>query len=414
MNNKLIKAKDILKKYNQDHLLYFYDDLSVHEKELLLDDIINLNFEKILTLYQNSMKPNSTNYTISPLKHYVKEHLSDKLARKYSKIGEKEIQKGSFAVVTMAGGQGTRLGYKGPKGTYEIKFIFGRKSLFEILCDELKKANKLYNVIIPWYIMVSEENKKQTIEFFEEKNYFSYPKENVKFFVQDTIPLVDENGKIILQEYYKIKKVSNGNGNVFKSMCKANIIDEMKSKKIKWIHFAGIDNILIKNVDPLFLGMMIDQKMQIASKSIFKENPLDNIAVYCKKDLKPAILDYDEIDLELSESKDKNGEFLYREANMLSHLMTLKAVELVSTKSLPYHRAHKKNPIINEEGTKIVPTKPNSFKFENFIFDSFSYFDDMLLLRVKSEDEFAPIKAFTGEYTPESAKEKYEKYWNLH
>ncbi len=407
--NYLKQAKNVLKKYNQEHLLDFYDEINEQEKENLLKEILNLKFDEILDLYEHSKINNNSKYKLSPLQHIEKDKISDKEKEKYIKIGEDKIRQEEFAVVTMAGGQGTRLGYKGPKGTYELKLKTGKKSLFEIMCDDIKEANELYNIIIPWYIMVSKENRKQTIEYFEEKNYFNYPKEYIKFFVQDTIPLIDINGKIILKEYYKIKEVSNGNGNVFKAMKKANIIEDMKTKGIKWVSFAGIDNVLLKNVDPLFLGMVIDSKMQIGSKSIFKEEPLEKVAVYCKKDGKPSILDYDEITMEISEQKNEKGEFLYREANMLSHIMNIQAIEKVVNKDLPYHRAFKKNPIINEEGMKIVPTEPNTFKFENFIFDAFIFFDDMLLLRVEKQEEFAPIKDFTGIYTPETAKEAYKK-----
>jgi UDP-N-acetylglucosamine pyrophosphorylase len=192
----------------------------------------------------------------------------------------------------------------------------------------------------------------------------------------------------------------------------SRIIKEMKNKKIKWVFFAGIDNVLMQNVDTMFLGMIIKNNMSIGSKSIFKEEPLARTAIYCKKDGRPAILDYDEIDFDLSESKNDAGEYLYREANILAHIMSLEAIEFVSKKELPYHRAYKKNPIINEEGMKIIPTSPNTFKFENFIFDAFSFFNDMLLLRVEKQDEFAPIKDFTGIYTPETAKEAYERKYS--
>ena len=165
----------------------------------------------------------------------------------------------------------------------------------------------------------------------------------------------------------------------------------------------------MKNIDPLFIGLTVDSGYQIASKSIFKQKPLDKVAVYCKKSGKPSILDYDDIDIKLSVSKSKDGMYQYREANILSHLMNLEAIKKVSNIHLPYHRAYKKNAFVNEEGMKQIPDKPNSFKFENFIFDSFAFFDDMLLLRVDENDEFAPIKDFTGIYNPDTAKEKYEK-----
>ena len=135
--------------------------------------------------------------------------------------------------------------------------------------------------------------------------------------------------------------------------------------------------------------------------------------MYCRKNGKPGILDYDRIDLQLSESKDSNGLYLYREANMLSHLMSFEAVTKVASCSLPYHRAYKKNAFVNFEGVKVVPDKPNTFKFESFIFDAFSYFDDMLLLRVDSDEEFAPIKDFAGIYNPDAAIQKFEKVWGI-
>lgn len=176
--------------------------------------------------------------------------------------------------------------------------------------------------------------------------------------------------------------------------------------------FGGIDNVLLKNVDPLFLGLTIATNNEIASKSIFKEQPLEKTAVYCRNLGKPSIFYYEDIDLETSEKKDSDGKYLYREANIISHLMSLNAVKKVSKEHLPYHRAYKKNIFVNSEGVKQVPEKPNTFKFEKFIFDAFSKFDDMLLLRVNSDEEFAPIKDFNSIYNPDTAKEKYVKYHN--
>lgn len=414
MDTKYEKAKQILKEYNQEHLLYFYNELSDNEKEILTNQIFRIDFNQIIKLYENSMKKNNTiNKKITPLEHFEKNLFTYDEIKYYTEMGEDVIKSGSFAVVTMAGGQGTRLGYKGPKGTYEINFKPIKKSLFEIMCEDIKRANEKYEVTIPWYIMTSEYNDKQTKEFFELHKFWGYPKDKVVFFKQDKLPLISVEGKLILQETYLIKEASNGNGNVFNSMLKNGIIKDLEKNKIKWISFGGIDNILLKNIDPFFLGITIYKDYLVASKSIFKEKPMEKTAVYCKKDGKPSILYYDDIDLELSNSKYNNGMYKYREANILSHIMNIEAVKKVADIQLQYHRAYKKNSFVNEEGMKQVPEKPNSFKFENFIFDAFSYFDDMLLLRVNPDEEFAPIKDFTGIYNPDTAKEKYKKYWGI-
>lgn len=416
MIDKLSKVKEILTKYNQEHLLYFYNELSDDQKETLLNQLLNIDFEEILNLYKNSMKNDKLDIsTVSPLPHYEKQLFSEKEISDYINLGENIIKSGAFAVVTMSGGQGSRLGYKGPKGTYELRFktLNEKKSLFQIMCEDIKRANKKYNVTIPWYIMTSQDNNKATKDFFEIHNFFDYPKDKIKFFTQGKLPIIDLNGKLILQEPYLVKDASNGNGNVFKSMKYNGIVEDLEAHNIKWIFFGGIDNVLLQNVDPLFIGLTCKNNFEIASKSIFKQKPLEKTAVYCKKNGKPAILDYDDIDIKLSVSKFEDGKYKYREANIISHLMTIDAVKKACSVELPYHRAFKKNAFVNDEGMKQVPDKPNSFKFENFIFDSFMFFDDMLLLRVNENEEFAPIKDFTGIYNPDTAREKYEKYWNI-
>ena len=391
MEDKLKKAMEILKKYNQEHLLYFYDELSEEEKNKLINQILTIDFDKILNIYKNSFNSNyDQNVKISPIPHIEKDKLSHDEINYYSKIGKAIIKNNEFAVVTMAGGQGTRLGYKGPKGTYMLNLKPVKKSLFQIMAENIIENNKKYNVILPWYIMTSEENDSPTKAFFEINNFFGYPKEKIKFFKQNKLPLINTEGKLILQEPYLIKEASNGNGNVFKSMKNNGIIDDLEKQNIKWISFGGIDNVLLKNFDPLFLGLTVTNNMSIGSKSIFKKEPLEKTAVYCLKNGKPAILDYDCIDLELSESKISNTDtYLFREANF------------------------KKNSFVNEEGVKQVPDKPNTFKFENFIFDAFAHFDSMLLLRVDENEEFAPIKDFTGIYNPDTAIEKYNKYYKI-
>lgn len=413
MEDKLKTAKEILKKYNQEHLLNFYNEISEKEQNILINQILNIDFEKIINLYiKSKINDDLSNIDISPLPHIEKNKLNENELNFYTQIGENIIKSNQIAVITMAGGQGTRLGYKGPKGTYMLNLKPTKKSLFQIIAENIIMTNNKYNICVPWYIMTSDENDKQTQEFFKINNFFNYPKEKIKFFKQNKLPLIDINGKLILQEPYLIKEASNGNGNVFNSMQKSGIIEDLEHQKIKWVFFGGIDNVLLKNIDALFLGLTIANNMEIASKSIFKKEPLEKTAVYCKKNGKPSILDYCDISLELSESKITNTDtYLYREANMLSHIMSINAIKKVKNIELKYHRAYKKNAFVNFEGVKQIPDKPNTFKFENFIFDAFSYFDAMLLLRVDENEEFAPIKDFTGIYNPDTAIEKYDKFY---
>ena len=348
--------------------------------------------EYVRKLYENRNKK-CIDYNIEPINYVDKEKMTDKEKEELSKIGEEIIKNNQYAVVTMAGGQGTRLGCNGPKGTYKLDIGKDGKYIFEILIDTLKRSEKQYGEGVYWYIMTSEENNKQTIDFFEEHNYFGYNKEKIKFFTQGVLPLVDLEGNIITEENGNVKTASDGNGSVYVSLKKSGMLDDMKSKNIKWIYVCGVDNIMVNMVDPIFLGLTVKQGMQSASKSIKKSYPEEKVGIYCKKDGKPTIIEYIDMTDEMIHKKDENGELLYGESNIVSHLFSIKAIEEISKHELKYHCA----------------IKNNACKFECFIFDGFEYLDNMAIMRVKREEEFAPIKNKTGIDSPETAKEIYER-----
>lgn len=395
----------ILKKYNQEHILEFFNELTDSEKETLLSQINSINFEKIKQLYIHSTMDDSISFDrISPIPFVEKSKLSKEEIDNYSKIGNEAINNGKLAIITLAGGQGTRLGYKGPKGSYEIDMP-PKKSLFEFACDNLKDLNRLTGVTLNWYIMTSPTNDSATKAYFDLKNYFGYPKDKIKFFIQNTLPIIDVNTKVILESTHSIKTGSNGNGDVFKAFASAGFIDELEHNNIEWIFIGGIDNILLKLVDSLFLGLTIAGNYQIASKSIRKLDLTTSDWVFANVDGHPSIID--------PKNLKTDSLNMYNQKNMLAHLFSISALKQLINVDLPYHRAFKKCDFINSEGMKEVPLKPNSFKFEKFIFDAFSVFDKILLMEVNPSEEFAPIKSFTGKETPETALELYKKYNNL-
>lgn len=401
-----------LNKYNQSHLLNFLSELTDYEKEQLLRQLVNIDYEKISTLF-NSLKDFTipTDEIIEPLDYYIKDDFTDSEKNQLSEIGNNILQQNNYAIVTMAGGQGTRLGHNGPKGTFELNLYPEKKSLFEILAIKIQETNEKYRINIPWYIMTSEENNDETISFFNEKNYFGLNKDYVFFFTQNKLPLVSFDGEMLLAEPYKVHEVSNGNGDIFDSLLKNGLIENMKNRGIKWIFISGIDNILADISDPLFLGLTINNNTQIGSKTIFKQNAYSQDWVFCKKNNKPSMLGYERITEEITNEK-KDDKYLYREINILCHIFSIDALEKCAHVELPYHMASKKNIYINEEGMKIFPNKPNSYKFEKFIFDSFKFFDNITLLRVNPEEEFAPIKNPEGVYSPMTATKLYIKQQN--
>ena len=408
MNENYEQVVILLKKYGQEHLLQKYHEMKEQDKTKLLQQIKAINFEQIQELYEKTKeKVIDKHDKIEPISFVDKDKMTAEEKERRIKIGEEKIKNGKLAYVTMAGGQGTRLGHVGPKGTFEL--IEG-KTLFELICDTLKQANKKYKISIPWYIMTSRENNDNTVKFFKEKNYFSYNKEDIFFFKQGELPMISVEGKILLDENGFVKEAADGHGGTFESIVKNNMLEDMKKRNIEWVFISGIDNPLVKMVDPLFIGLAEENNALAAGKSLVKTYPEEKVGVFCKRNGKPSVIEYTEISNQMAEQRDKNGELIYGEAHILTNMFHIKALEQIGENKLPYHSAFKKAEYLDKNGDMVKPESPNAYKFESFIFDAFERLDNMTIMRVKREEEFAPVKNATGVDSPQTAKILYLNY----
>ena len=411
--DKMQDVIELLTQYNQLHIIKWLNNLDESKKKELIDQINNIDLHQISELYDNAKKEIELKENkIEPIKYLDKQKMDEKTKLKLSELGEKIIRNGEYAVVTMAGGQGTRLEHPGPKGTFKLDVYGKGKYLFEILAENLKEANKKYDVVIPWYIMTSKENNTETVEFLEKNNYFGYEKESVIIFEQGELPLIDLEGKLLIGKDGKIKEASDGNGGVFSSLRTTGALADIKERGIKWVFIGGVDNALLKMADTILLGMAIDKNVQIASKSVVKANPHEKVGVFCKMNGHPKVIEYSELPEKMAEELDNNGELKYGESHIMCNLFTIDAIEKISKEPLIYHSAIKKNTYLDENKNEVIPKEPNSYKFEAFIFDAFEFFDDIAILRGKREDDFAPVKNKEGVDSPRTAKELYEKFWN--
>lgn len=413
MEKQYEKIKEKLIKYNQEQLLVNYENMNNEDKEKLLKEIDNIDFNLMKNLYKNAQKElDFKDEKIESIDCTEKDRMPKEEKEKYDKIGTDKIKSGKLAVVTMAGGQGTRLGHSGPKGTYTLN-VGKEMSLFEILCKTLKEAKEKYGVYVHWYIMTSNQNNKETVEFFEKNNYFNYPKEKVTFFIQGELPMVGLDGKLLVDENGFVKLASDGHGGVFESMDKTGVLDQMKNEGIEWVFVGGVDNVLVKMVDNTLIGLAESKNCLAAGKSLIKANAKEKVGVFCKRDGKPSVIEYSEISDELAELEDENGELVYSESHILCNMFNIKRLEMISKNKLPYHVAKKKANYMNEKGEIITAKEPNAYKFESFIFDAFTSLDSMVIMRVKREEEFAPVKNAEGVDSPETATKLYREFYKI-
>lgn len=415
MIKDLEEIKFELKKYGQEHLLNNYENLDENKKKTLVNQLSNIDYELINNLYANTKKAGKDSKdVIEPIEYLDKFKLNGQY-KTYETLGKNAIKEGKLAVVTMAGGQGTRLGHKGPKGTYDIG-LDSHKSLFELLADGIKEEAKKYDVTVPWFIMTSRENNQETVEFFEKNKCFGYQKDkNLFFFKQGELPMIDTEGKILIDENGLVKEAADGHGGIYEALVKNDMTKKMKELGVEWVFIGGVDNCLVKMVDPVLMGIAIDKKVSVAGKSLVKANPHEKVGVFCKKNGRPYVIEYSEITDEMAEAVDENGELLYGESHILCNLFSVDSIERMGAKPLPYHSAYKKAKYIDKNGNLVEPTSPNAYKFEAFLFDAFGEVDNMAVLRVKREEEFAPVKNSddAGVDCPSTAKALYENFYKL-
>ena len=408
------QVEEFLKKYNQTLVLNYYNKTSSANKEKIQNQLKNINLDSLNNLYrisQINVAAEIDKNTLYNLPYTDKSLIADEEKEIIDAIGVDTIRAGRYAVVTMAGGQGTRLGHQGPKGSFLLDVKPKPKYLFEILADSLKEKNERYGITLNWYIMTSDDNNDQTISFFEEHDYFGYPSGNIRFFKQGKMPLLNDEGKLVIDESGSIKFASNGNGAVFRAMKDDGILEDMKQKGIEWVFIGAVDNALLNMVDETLLGLTIKEKNQIGSKSIVKAYPEEKVGVFCRKNNKLKIIEYTELPKEVVYMTDEDGGLVFGESHIMCNLFSMKALDKIAEQELPYHSAHKKINYINEDGELVVATKPNAYKFEQFIFDGFKYFNEITILRGKREEDFAPIKNKSGVDSPETAIELYNNLY---
>ena len=400
-----MNAKTKVQVLGQEQLLRFENELSQQEKEGLYAQIEKLDFTYLDELNSNGK---TNNGEITPIGAMKVEEIEKNKAR-FEKIGLESLKKTEVGILLLAGGMGTRLGSDAPKGMYNIgktKDVYIFQRIFENVLDVVKKSGEY----VPFFIMTSEKNNEATINFLEEKNYFGYDKNFVKFFVQDMAPCVDMNGKVLLEEKGRVATSPNGNGGWFNSLLNNKDAKAMlELYKIKWLNVFAVDNVLQKIADPVFIGATLDGNYQIGAKVIKKADPYEKVGVMCNKNGKPSIVEYIDLTEDMANEVDKNGERVYNYGVILNYLFNVNLLYKIKDEKLPIHVVTKKVEYIDDKGKLIQPKEPNAHKFEMLCVDMIEFADNCLVYEVLREKEFAPIKNKEGVDSVVTAQALLEK-----
>lgn len=404
MNYEQIKA--YLEEIGQEQLLRFYDELKESEKQQFLDQISAIDFGTIDLLQKKEEMEKKG--VITPLRGAVSIEDIKNNREEYETIGTEAIRQGKVAALLLAGGQGTRLGSDQPKGMYNIgitKDVYIFERIIRNMLDVVEKTGAW----VPLFIMTSEKNNDETINFFEKMNYFGYDKDYVDFFIQDMAPSCDYNGKVFLEDKNRVSTSPNGNGGWFISLMKSGCGEKARKMGIEWVNVFAVDNVCQRIADPCFVGATIKSGMPAGAKVVSKATPEEKVGVLCYEDGKPSIVEYYELTEEMRYQKNPDGELSYKHGVILNYIFRFDKLEEIINDKLIVHIVEKKIPYINESGEKISPTEPNGYKFETLVLDMVHMMDDCLAYEVDRNFEFAPIKNKTGVDSVDTAREILKK-----
>ena len=410
--SRLGEVRQRLEKSGQEQLLSFYPELTPPQQAALLDQLAALNWDYLAELTETHVrqKPDmSASESLEPAPYYAFTPDDPEVYSRARTVGETLIRAGQVAAFTVAGGQGTRLGWDDPKGTFPATPL-GHKSLFQLFAEQLRKTHELFGAPVPWYIMTSETNHAVTQDFFEAHDYFGLARENVKLFPQGMMPSFSPDGRLLLAEPYALAMNPDGHGGSLGALAKHGALDDMVRRGVTQISYFQVDNPNVRCIDPLFIGLHAENGAEMSSKMLLKVSPKEKVGVFCVDDGKPCVIEYSDLPDTLAVLEDETGALKFGAGSVAIHLISVAfARRLTKGKGdrigLPFHRAEKAVPYVDPAtGERVNPASPNAVKLERFIFDALPLAARSIILETDRVEEFAPIKNAEGNDSPESSK----------
>ncbi|MCL2701723.1 MAG: UDPGP type 1 family protein [Phycisphaerae bacterium] len=398
-------ASALLATHGQEHLLGFYEALSPAERTALLEQIAEVDFAQLDRLIATYVlaEPTVPRGEISP-PAVVPIRTADgamimKKQRAFA-LGEQWIRQGKVAAFVVAGGQGTRLGYEGPKGCLPATPV-RKKPLFQLFAEQLLAANRRYQTTVPLYVMTSPANDVATRSFFRQHGYFGLAETDVFFLVQGTMPAFDFDGKILLESKGGLALSPNGHGGSLTALRKSGALADMASRGVELISYFQVDNPLVRVVDPLFIGLHAMDEAEMSAKVLPKREPLEKLGNVCVVDGRTTVIEYSDMPETLARETTADGHLRFSAGSIAIHILSRPFVEALTggggEMALPWHRAAKKVSCVDARGEAVRPTEPNAVKLEMFVFDALPLAKKVVVLETLRSEEFSPIKNASGE-----------------
>ena len=403
---------------SQVHILEFWDVISDAEKQSLLNQISNTDLKILKAIWQSSLSDHSPLDATTRIESAQKpgrviqqpQTAADFEAWKQATTsGERELQNGRVAVITVAGGQGSRLGFEHPKGMFPIGPKTER-TLFQIFAEQILARRQRHNAAIPWLIMTSDATHTETLQFLEQHNYFQLGKETVHLFQQGSLPALDAaSGRILMTSQSELALSPDGHGGLVSALAKAGLLDMLAGHGIRHLFYHQVDNPTAILCDPAFIGFHSLKNSQLSTNVVRKVSPTERMGVLADINGRTEIVEYSELTPEQAARCDASGDWIFWAGNTAIHIFDREFVEQLAADGgqLPLHIARKNVAFVNDEGVAIKPEdpgRPNAIKLERFIFDALPIAERTLIVEGNRAREFNPVKNRDGADSPETSR----------
>jgi UDP-N-acetylglucosamine/UDP-N-acetylgalactosamine diphosphorylase len=322
--------------------------------------------------------------------------------------GEAALRAGRVAAFTVAGGQGTRLGYDGPKGTFAVTPV-RRKPLFQVFAEKILAAGRRHGRPLHWFIMTSHANHEATEAFFAAHGHFGLDPGRVHFFRQGRMPAVGLDGRILLESPSGLALSPDGHGGSLRALHRSGALDLMAREGVDTISYFQVDNPLVRCIDPAFIGFHLLAGSEMSSKMVPKAYAEEKVGMFCRQDGRTVVVEYSDMSLDQQREKGPDGALRFLAGSIAIHILDREFVRRLAAggagAALPFHRADKKIPTIDAAGAPVKPEKPNGVKFELFVFDALPFARNPVVIETDRADDFSPVKNAEGVDSPRTCRD---------
>lgn len=410
----------------QGQVFAFFDELAPEAQRRLLDEAAEIDLAEVdrltRTLLKNTAAAAVNLEGLAPAPYEKRPEYGGDVAAwsRAHAAGEAALRAGRVAAFTVAGGQGTRLGYDGPKGTFRVTPV-KNKSLFQVFAEKIRAAGLRYGRPLHWFIMTSHANHAATEAFFAENHFFGLDRGRVHFFRQGRMPAVNFEGRILLESKGSIALSPDGHGGSLRALERSGSLDLMKHEGIDTLSYFQVDNPLVRCVDPSFIGWHVLRSSEMSSKMVPKAYAEEKVGHFCVQHGKLVVVEYSDLPLALQRETDASGQLRYLAGSIAIHVLDREFVRRMArpfpdpsvpstpvttpAPSLPFHRADKKIPTIDADGKPVKPDKPNGVKFEMFVFDALPFARHPVVIETLRANDFSPVKNAEGVDSPKTCRE---------